>query len=177
MLRTWLSNRSDHNAARHESRVRFLTEQISLLYGPLLGYLHETTTYYEILRAITLRLRADGAAAGEDARVIEERIHTLAERFDREYFTRINRQIAALLRSKRHLIAEERFPEYLRAYLAHAADWDASRIVVQELGREFDYAGISGQHWPDGIVQEVEQILYSLRSDYRKHLKKLGRMM
>jgi hypothetical protein len=177
LLRTWLSNRSDHNAARHESRVRFLTEQISLLYGPLLGYLHETTTYYEMLRAITLRLRADGAAAGEDSREIEERIHRVARRFDEQYFTRINRQIAALMRSKRHLIAEERFPDYLQKYLAHAADWDATRLVVQELGREYDFAGISGQHWPDGIVQEVEQILYRLRRDYRRHLKKLGRMM
>ena len=48
--------------------------------------------------------------------------------------------------------------------------------MVQELGSEYDYAGISGQQWPDGIVQEVERILYELRSDYRRHLKKLGRM-
>ena len=34
LLRTWLSNRSDHNVTRHESRVRFLQEQISSLYGP-----------------------------------------------------------------------------------------------------------------------------------------------
>ncbi|MCB1219617.1 MAG: hypothetical protein H7A35_01775 [Planctomycetales bacterium] len=176
LLRTWLSNRSDHNAARHDSRVRFLQEQISQLYGPLVGYLHETNTYYEILRAITQRIRAEGAARGDDPHEIEARIERIAARFDRDYFSRINRLINLLLRSKRHLIAEERFPDYLRSFLGHAADWDATRIVVQELGSEYDYAGISGQQWPDGIVQEVERILYELRSDYRRHLKKLGRM-
>ncbi|MCB1217380.1 MAG: hypothetical protein R3F46_06315 [bacterium] len=176
LLRTWLSNRSDHNAARHESRVRFLQEQISSLYGPLSGYLHETTTYYEMLRSITQRLRADSAAGGEDPQLCEERIRIVSERFDSEYFTRINRQIAALMRSKRHLIAEEHFPQYLRDYLAHAADWDATRLVVRELGRGHDYAGISGQQWPDGIVASVDAILYELRRDYRRHLRKLGRM-
>ena len=176
LLRTWLSNRSDHNAARHESRVRFLQEQISLLYGPLTGYLHETTSYYRILESITQRIREEDLARGIDPQETRQRIRRISQRFDEQYFSRIYRQIAALMRSKRHLIAEERFPEYLRQFLGHAMDWEGTREVVSELGEDYDFSGISGQRWPDGILETVEQILYDLRSDYRRHLRKLGRM-
>ena len=116
---------------------------------------------------------ADGGVAIEET---EARISRIGKRFDELYFSRINKHISALLRSKRHLIAEERFPQYLRDFLGHAADWDATRVVLQELGPGHDYAGISGYCWPQGIVPTVENILYGLRSEYRGHLKNLGRL-
>lgn len=176
LLRTWLSNRSDHNAARHDSRVRFLQEQISQLYGPLTGYLHETNTYYRILERVRARIREQDSAAGIDTAETEERLRRIGRRFDELYFQRIYRQIAALMRSKRHLIAEERFPDYLREFLGHAMDWEGTRSVVSELGQDYDFSGISGHRWPEGIVRQVEEILYELRRDYRRHLRKLGRM-
>ena len=176
VTRTILWNRNEHNVRRHEARMLFLQAQISELYSPLLGYLSESTTYYDVLERIVDKIRRDDLAAGRGERESERRIRAVRQRFDRDYFNPLKGRIAEKLSSQRHLIAEDQLPQYFRDFLRHATEWEATRSVVDELGEDYDYAGISGVRWPAGILEEVEATLARLRREYRRHLKSLGRL-
>jgi hypothetical protein len=176
VLRTILWNRNEHNVQRNEARMQFLQAQISELYSPLLSHLSETNAYYEMLQSIVERLRREDIARALPQRETERRIRAVEQRFDRDYFNPLKESIAELLRSRRHLIAEDQFPQAFSDFLRHAMEWDATRAVVEELGEDYDYSGISGAKWPAGIVEQVELTLHGLRRQYRRHLRSLGRL-
>jgi len=172
IIRQAMWNHNDFKLARNESRLAFLRTQISELYSPLLGYLHESATYCDTLERVIAQLHSEGA---EDE-YTELRVEAIQERFDTEHFEPLRTKITELLLSKRHLIVEDTFPPYLQELIAHSTEWEAARTVNREMGRAVASPSMCAGEWPRRVIGEVERILLDLRTEYRQHLRTAGKL-
>ena len=172
VIRQAMWNHNDQRLARNESRQAFLRTQISELYSPLLGHLHETATYCETLARVTEQVRGE-TTEGNDT---ESRIAAIQERFETEHFAPLRTRITELLLSKRHLIVEDTFPAYLQELIAHATAWEAARTVHREMGKAYTAGGMCGGELPRRVITEVERTLLELRTEYRAHLRTAGKL-
>jgi hypothetical protein len=176
VLRGAMFNRSEHNIRRHESRSGFLQSQISQLYSPLLGHLSEIETYHEVLRsklaALDVRSVVDPGSRGLD----EGQRLELCNKFAESYFDPHYREIAGLLRSRRHLIAEDEFPRYLVELQRFAVNVEASAAVSRALGEAHNPCSEEYVDAARAALPHVEATLASLRRYYRRHLRALGRL-
>ena len=172
VIRQAMWNSNDFRLARNESRLNFLSLQISELYSPLLGYLHESATYCDTLARVVDQLRSESA---EDE-YTELRIEAIHERFDTEHFEPLRNRITELLLSKRHLIVEDTFPPYLQELISHATELEATRTVNREMGRTIAAPDMCTGEWPRRVTGEIERILLNLRTEYRRHLRTAGKL-
>ncbi|MBN2082133.1 hypothetical protein JW859_07985 [bacterium] len=172
VIRQAMWNHNDFRLARNESRLSFLKTQICDLYSPLLGYLHESAAYCDTLRQVIEQLRV----AGGREQNIELKVEAIRDRFDREHFEPLRLKITELLLSRRHLIVEDRFPEYLERLISQATQWEASRTVLRELGQRYAAGEVCSGEWPREVITEVERTLLDLRMEYRQHLRTAGKL-
>ena len=172
VVRQAMWNRNGFRLSRHEGRIGFLQAQISELYSPLLGLLYESTAYYDTLHRLTAQLNSSGMPP-EEAELAADAVE---QRFTREYFEPLRMKTVELLCAKRHLIVEDRFPQYLQDFMVHATEWEARSAVLKELGPGLNLNGLSAAKWPREIIGEVEHTLYSLRQEYRRELRSVGKL-
>jgi hypothetical protein len=176
IVRGAMFNRSEHNIRRHESRSSFLQAQISELYSPLLGHLCEIETYHEVLRGKLAELDVRAAVEPDASVLSEQQRAELCARFAEAYFDPQYREIGLLLRSRRHLIAEDSFPAYLSELQRFAINIEASQAVSRALGEPSNPCSEEYVAAARAAIPHVEVILTSLRAHYRRHLKALGRL-
>jgi hypothetical protein len=175
VIRSAMYNRSEHNVRRHESRSQLLQAQLSELYSPLLGHLYEIQSYYDVLQNKLAQLDA-AAAAGEDAELSPDRREALCRRFAELYFDHLYRDVALLLRGRRHLISAETFPGYLQELLRFAIDIEASRAVASQLGDEYHPCSDDYVDPVRAAVPQLEAALADIKAEYERHLRSLGRL-
>jgi hypothetical protein len=176
VIRGAMYNRSEHNVRRHESRSQFLQAQISELYSPLLAHFHEVESYYGVLADRLATLDAQAASGELPVDVACTQRAALCQRFAELYFDPLYGQIAALLRSKRHLVAEDSFPAYLSELQRIAVDIEATRAVAAELGEEYTPCADDYLAPVRAAAPHVESVLLTLRAGYRRSLRSLGRL-
>ncbi len=171
VIRQAMWNHNDAKMARTESRLAFLRVQISELYSPLLGYLHETATYCDTLNKVI-----DQIILTAPLDTSKDSTAAIIERFESDHFEPLRSHITELLLSKRHLVVEDRFPPYLQELIAHATEWEASRTVQRELGLQSTSADGYCTRLQEQVILEVEQTLLDLRTEYRSHLRWAGKL-
>jgi len=176
IVRGAMFNRSEHNIRRHESRSGFLQAQISELYSPLLGHLCEIETYHEVLRSKLAELDIRAATDPEASVLSEEQRAALCARFAAAYLDPQYREIALLLRGRRHLVAEDSFPAYLAELQRFAINIEASAAVSRALGEPASPCSEDYIAAARAAIPHIEAILVALRAHYRRHLRSLGRL-
>jgi hypothetical protein len=176
VLRGAMFNRSEHNIRRHESRSSFLQSQISQLYSPLLGHLSEIEAYHEVLREKLAELDVRGVVDPAAPSLDEEQRRELCQRFAESYFDPHYREIAVLLRGRRHLVAEDEFPQYLAELQRFAVNIEASLAVSRALGQQISPCSDEYVVAARAALPHVDVTLASLRRYYRRHLRALGRL-
>jgi hypothetical protein len=176
VIRGAMYNRSEHNVRRHESRSQFLQSQVSELYSPLLAHCHEIESYYAVLAGRLGQLDAQAAVGEIGEEVACTQRTALCQRFADLYFDPLYAQIAQLLRSKRHLVAEDSFPPYLRELQRIAVDIEATRAVAAELGEEYTPCADDYLEPVREALPQLEAALLTLRAHYRRSLRSVGRL-
>ncbi|MDQ3023938.1 MAG: hypothetical protein M3R04_06095 [bacterium] len=176
VVRGAMFNRSEHNVRRHESRSSFLQSQISELYSPLMGHLSEIQTYHDVLRLKLAELDARAVTDPYTPVFSELQRQTLCARFAEAYFDPQYREIALLLRGRRHLIAEDSFPQYMSELQRFAINIEASRAARRELGEADSPCSDEYVEVVRAALPQVEATLAALRQHYRRHLRTLGRL-
>jgi hypothetical protein len=176
VVRGAMFNRSEHNVRRHESRSSFLQAQISELYSPLLGHLSEIQTYHDVLRAKLAELDIRAAVDPAAPCLSEAQRQDLCQLFAEAYFDPHYREIAALLRGRRHLIAEDGFPAYLSELQRFAVNVEASRAVSAALGETVSPCSDEYVEAARAAAPQLEATLTVLRGAYRRHLRALGKL-
>jgi len=176
IVRGAMFNRSEHNIRRHESRSGFLQSQISQLYSPLLGHLSEIEAYHEVLQGKLAELDVRSAVDPDAPSLDENQRRELCTRFAESYFDPHYREVAQLLRSKRHLIAEDDFPAYLAELQRFAVNIEASLAVSRALGEAVNPCSDEYVEAARAALPQVDATLAALRRYYRRHLRALGKL-
>jgi hypothetical protein len=169
-VQKWLTKRAERNEAAR-LRVEHITDQLSLLYGPLLLLTAQS-------KALADRLR-DGKTNPEQWHLLDNLAAVAADPTDRaiaEQIIEVNKRIEALILERAGLIRDGDVPESFVSYLGHyrflriAFDAAVARkgVVPRQItAKQFEY-------FPPAFDADVKEAFTSLTSERKTLLNATG---
>lgn len=152
-----LAKKREDQSRKAQSALRHLERQIEELYGPLDGLLTYSGTVFRLEQ--TRKEKRSPEQAGKDPEVIRY--------FIENHYIPLNQQIMTLLRTKPHLIADDKMPESFKIFIERAAYLECLHKLWLNTKIDSPFmAAPGGANWASEFHDQVSQKLQELRTKH-----------
>ena len=166
IINYYLGRNKDIELRQREARIDYIQQQIEEFYAPLWSLIEQSRIVYEVARQ-RLPTREDGMTDRSKFTKQDNEIYMF---FNENYYSRINFEIAEIIRKKVYLLRDGVMPESFYDFIEHQTISETLYQLWKQKG--IDSTGkVKGKAFPRQFGVDVKNTLDELRQQYHGEIK------